>query len=249
MSNYTIQETFTLPSLGKIYPGNINPDITLRSMTTNDEMKRLNTSQDKPYKTLCDVIDGCILNNAPISSYDMCLGDYQYLLHKLRIVTYGSEYKLRTQCPYCKSLEDNVVNLDELEVRKYTDEIDKYIEFDLPISKKRIKIKHQTPRMLDIVTNAIAEDKKRTKQDRQLIITLSRLIDTVDGNTVDVVKLEDFIANLPMADTNTILRYSEKLTDMIGLDLGLDVDCEECGLTFHTMFRTTSEFFGPSIDI
>lgn len=33
-NNYIISETFTLPSGGKIYEPNIDPIITLRSMTT-----------------------------------------------------------------------------------------------------------------------------------------------------------------------------------------------------------------------
>ena len=56
---YTISETFTLPSQGKIYTPQINPEIELRSMNTRDEMKRLSPSEHT-YKPLCDMIEGCI---------------------------------------------------------------------------------------------------------------------------------------------------------------------------------------------
>ena len=36
MSNYVLTGTYTLPSLGKVYEPAINPEITLRSMTTED---------------------------------------------------------------------------------------------------------------------------------------------------------------------------------------------------------------------
>ena len=94
MTNYTIGNQYTLPSLGKVYDKQINPQITLRSMTIEDEMKRLNHA-DRPYKVMCEIIDDCLIEKLGISSYDMCLGDYQFLLHKLRVVTYGKEYKLR----------------------------------------------------------------------------------------------------------------------------------------------------------
>ena len=37
-NNYTISEYFTLPSEGKIYDTKVNPQINLRSMTTQEEM-------------------------------------------------------------------------------------------------------------------------------------------------------------------------------------------------------------------
>jgi hypothetical protein len=86
MNNYSIAEEYTLPSLGKVYTQKINPLVKLRSMTTEEEMKRLSPSE-RQYKNLCDIIDDCIVEPIGISAYDMCIADYQFLLHKLRIVT------------------------------------------------------------------------------------------------------------------------------------------------------------------
>ena len=75
MKDYNISENFILPSKGKIYTENINPDVTLRSMTTADEMKRLSPSEF-PYKKMSTIIDDCIIEDLPLSAYDMCIGDY-----------------------------------------------------------------------------------------------------------------------------------------------------------------------------
>ena len=90
--DYTIAESYTLPSLGKVYDHEINPHIKLRSMTTTEEMKRLSPS-DRPYENLAEIIDDCLIEKPDISAYDLCVGDFQFLLHKLRIVTYGPMYK------------------------------------------------------------------------------------------------------------------------------------------------------------
>ena len=249
-SDNVINEFSTLPSQGKVYQGKINPDITLRSMKTVDEMKRLNTTPEKQYLMLCNLIDDCTVSEKQMSSYDMCLGDYQYLLHRLRVATYGNKYKMHTNCPFCLSTEDNEIDLDSINVIPFDEEsINKCIEFTLPKTEHVIRIKHQTPRLLDAITKALIEDKKRTKMDRGLVVTLARVIDTVDGQKYDIVKLEEFVEKLPMADTNSILKHSEKLTKLIGLDLDITVECEVCGYQFPTTFRTTSEFFGPSVDI
>ena len=110
--NVTIAEDFVLPSLGKIYSQQFDPNIKLRSMTVAEEMKRL-TNTDKPYKAMSEIIESCMETKLPISVYDMCLGDYQYLIHKLRVVTYGSNYNITVSCNKCGELFDTVFDLDE----------------------------------------------------------------------------------------------------------------------------------------
>ena len=42
---YTIAESYTLPSKGLVYEKPVNPKVTLRSMTVEEEMKRLAPSE------------------------------------------------------------------------------------------------------------------------------------------------------------------------------------------------------------
>ena len=66
MTNCPVTGSYTLPSLGKVYGDKqINPEVTLRSMTTAEEMKRLNPS-DRAYKVLADIIDDCLIETAHI---------------------------------------------------------------------------------------------------------------------------------------------------------------------------------------
>ena len=251
-NSYTIAEEFTLPSLGKIYEENVNPVVKLRSMTTEHEMKRLAPS-DRDYQNICEVIDDCIVNDIGISVYDMCLADYQFLLHKLRVVTYGSEYKTNIQCPYCGSIQTSNIDLNTLEVTNFEEEnITKYTEFVLPKTKKRIKLKMQTPRMIDDVTKQSKELNRKSNNkagDTAFLFTLQQMIDTVDGVKLDPVKKEDFVRSLPMMDTNYIVRHSEKLVESFGLNTVTHNTCLACGLDYNSSFRITGEFFGPSIDI
>ena len=52
MKDYTISESFTLPSKGLIYDKKFDPIITLHSMQTRHEMMRLSPGE-YPYKSLC----------------------------------------------------------------------------------------------------------------------------------------------------------------------------------------------------
>lgn len=253
MENYTMGEVFTLPSEGKIYKDKVvNPVIKLRSMTTNDEMKRLSPAPERPYQNMCEIIDDCMVEKCGISSYDMCIGDYQFLLHKLRVVTYGADYPLSITCPHCGKTEEATINLDSLNVLKYNEDLEKYKEVLLPKTKKIITLRTQTPRMMDDVHQQARELKRKAKGligDPVFSLTIESLIEEIDHQPVNKATINEFVQKLPMMDTNYILRYSEKINESIGIDSNVSCTCECCGLDYTAPFRITSEFFGPTVNI
>ena len=251
MDNFTIANEYTLPSQGKVYDTEINPTFKLRSMTTVEEMKRLNHSE-KPNKNIAEIIDDCLVEDIGISAYDLCLPDFQYMLNKLRIVTYGPVYKLNSNCPWCGSTNINSVDLDSRNLIEFNEAtFAKYSEFELPASKKIMKIKMQTPRILDTIATRVKDVRKKNPDfqgDPAFLFTLEELIDTVDGKAPEKFRLTDYVRKLSMMDTNYILKSAEKLNESFGLDKLLDHTCSVCGLDYTGNFRTTSEFFGPSIE-
>ena len=58
--NYTIVESYELPSKGLIYDTKIEPHVELRSMTTREEMRRLAPS-NTPLKVLSEIIETCMI--------------------------------------------------------------------------------------------------------------------------------------------------------------------------------------------
>ena len=247
----TIQESYTLPSNGLIYDKKFNPTITLRSMTTEEEMRRLSRSESE-YKTMASIIDSCIVEKLPISVYDMCIGDYQFLLHKIRVVTYGSNYKLLIQCPHCGELSNSSVDLDTLEVLSLTEETleDLHREITLPVSKRKITLSFQTPRMLDNVKERAKEQKKKTKLTNvnfEILFTAMSLIGKVDGLEMDDIRLEQLVRKLPLKDLYYIIQEGDKLNRKVGLDTSVVVTCENCGLEVQDQFRIQPNFFGPEV--
>lgn len=251
MSEFTIAQEYTLPSEGKVYTHNdVKPQIRLRSMTTVEEMKRLNHS-DRPNKQMAEIIDDCLVEDIGISAYDMCLPDFQYMLHKLRIVTYGPDYKVQTTCPFCMSNNQHIMDLDNINVIPFDQELfDKYSEFELPVKKDIIKLRMQTPRMLDNIKLQAKEMKLKnpTAGEPTFLLTLESLIETVNGKKMEKFRIPDYLRKLAMKDTNYIIKAAEKLNNSFGIDGEMYHICNICGLDYTSNFRTTSEFFGPSID-
>jgi hypothetical protein len=248
-TNYTIGESMELPSKGLIYGENAPASIELRSMTARDEMKRLAPSTSQ-FKVLADIIEGCMIEKYPVRVYDMSLGDYEYLLHRLRIVTYGDEYKMGLRCPYCGESIDAVAHLEDLKIAEFDYDAFKAAQnIILPKSGSSVVLNFQTPRMLDENEAKVKDMKRRFKDaniDFSLMVSLTSAIETVDGIHLDAVQIENFVNTLPALDMAKILNAIEELNKQIGIDNSLTVPCTSCGGDILTSFRFGSEFFRPT---
>jgi hypothetical protein len=246
---YTIMEGYNLPSRGEIYEKPVNAHVELRSMTARDEMKRLSPSVT-PLKTLADIIEGCMLEKPAIKVYDMCLGDYEYLLHKLRVVSYGSKYAITVGCPHCDELVDTEADLDALEVREFDlDEFNELRNITLPKSDHRLTLRVQTPRMMDDLDLKVKEMKRKFKNasvDFESLLKITMAIDLVDGNKLGQIELENFVNNLPALDFQKLTQAIDKLNSYIGINTAIDLTCDKCGGDIRTYFRFGSEFFRPT---
>lgn len=250
-TNITIEDVFELPSKGKLYGTDFNPVFSMRSMTTNEEMRRLHKS-DRPYKIMASIIDDCIIDNHfGMSCYDMCLGDYQYLLHKLRTVTYGGDYHINTTCPVCGTPVSDKIDITQMPIKTIPDNYDDYIHITLPRSKRMVTLNFETPRLLDNVSVQSKERRRKSPEmegDPSLIYSIVNLIKEVDGERFDQLRLENFVRNLAMADSNYIINKSDKFTNSIGIDTMMDCMCTLCGYEYESPFRITGEFFRPQTD-
>ena len=253
LDTYTITENYELPTRGILY-NNVPERLTLRSMTTEEEMRRLSHTET-PYKTICDIIDSCIIENIGTSTFDMCIGDYQFLLYKLRVVTYGSDYINGSICPFCDTVQTRVIDLDELPVRTLKDkkDLEELMEITLPVSKHKVKLKYQTPRLLDKIERDIKEFNKKypeNKYDVSVLMNLRNCIETVDDQLMDTMKIDNLIRKLGMRDVRYLQKAITKLNNKVGVDITLEEKCNnpKCGEPYLATFRITSEFFGPSID-
>lgn len=248
-TNYTIGESFILPSGGKIYETKVEPRVELRSMTARDEMKRLSPSATQ-FKKLADIIEGCMIEKPAIHVYDMALGDYEFLLHKLRIVTYGPDYKMALTCPHCLEAFESEANLEQLQIIDFDEaKFNSLQTFQLPVSGDTVKIKFQTPHMLDDIELQTKEIKRKFKSadiEFDLLILLKNVIDEVNGIKLSPDKVETYINNLAAKDMLKIVNSVDALNECVGLDGTIYLDCPKCGGEVRTSFRFGSEFFRPT---
>lgn len=251
IENARIVETLTLPSKGMVYEEEVNPEIELSSMKTKHEMLRLSATEDNQ-KVMAEIIDDCIVGDLGISSYDLCVGDFQYLLYKLRVVTFGPVYEMQAMCPYCGFESLVKLNIDELSVNEYNDDLADLLELDLPVSENHIKLTMQTPRMLDRINSRVREHNKRrknTSENATVLYNIMSVIEEIDDEKVEPIQLEQWIRDLPLADTNALLYRIDEINNSLGIDLTSMQVCGVCGSSFIAPFRVNNSFFRPDPSI
>jgi hypothetical protein len=218
-------------------------------MTARDEMKRLSPSST-PLKTLADIIEGCCIEKPAVHVYDMALGDYEFLLHKLRIVTYGEDYKVSLRCPECGDLIEVVAKLGQLGIKDFDeDEIRELQTFSLPKSGHIITLNFLSPRMVEEMEVKVKDMKRRYKNatiDFETLVRLLSNVDLIDGEKKTETELENILTNLPALDLQKILNHIDKLNQQIGLDNVLYLTCPKCSEEVSTFFRFGPEFFRPT---
>lgn len=248
-TDYTIAEEVTLPSKGLIYDGKVRPTIKLRSMTGRDELKR-QAPTNTPLKKIADIIEDCMIDKPGISVYDMSSGDYEFLLHKLRIISYGTDFKVKVICPVCGETTETVYNLENLKVKNFdAGEFENLRTLTLPKTGKTVRLKFQTPHSVEIIENNAKDMKRRAKNaeiDFNTFAMLNYVIDTVDGDKLAPFEQEDFINKLPAADMIKILNTLDKVNSYIGIESEIVIPCCKCGTDINTFFRFGTEFFRPS---
>ena len=252
--NNAVNEVFSLPSKGQMYDTQFEPRVVLRSMSTMEELQRNSANTDE-YKTLCDIIEACMINkeDIPMSVYDMCIGDFLYLLYMLRTVTWGSEYKMICKCPNCGESVPFTVKLTEIEVHEY-DEESTFKDAEIKLTNgKTVKLTFQTPRILDLISSKAKEMKLKQQKkgltilDYESLYTAMYFIETIDGKHYDEIALEKFVRGLPLKDFYDIIKKGNELNRKVGLDDSVVAKCSNCTYDIVTPFCLTPEFFVPTL--
>ena len=104
-------EKVELPSRGRFYE-NLK-EVHLRPMTGVEQDILTTERLIKEGKALDMVLSNCLREKVDIE--ELLVADYMYLLFKLRVLTYGDEYRFEMKCPQCGAINDVeiVLNVEE----------------------------------------------------------------------------------------------------------------------------------------
>ena len=246
-----IAEMVSLPSKGMVYEGEISDKVELKSMTTRHEMLRLSASESTN-KIMADILDDCIVDDLGISAYDLCLGDFQFLLYKLRIVTFGPDYELNSICPVCGSPIKLDMNLDDSEVNLFDESLVDKLTLYLPTNGEKVELALSTPRVMDRIDKQVKEYRNKHKGSIEnpylLYLMLNSIVTVDDESIINPIAYEEWVKDLPLRDLNVLRQRIDDINSMIGVKLTINTNCTVCGEEVEVPFRVSEQFFRPSVE-
>ena len=140
--------------------------------------------------------------------------DKLYLIMKLREISYGDEYRANISCTACRKDNEVTFSLNQLPVHYIEDSFTDPLVIDLPILKKKIKVR--LPRVSDERYFVNAE---------QAIGNLWRFIEEIDGHSEKSV-ISKVIPQLPLKDAHALL--DSMAANEYGLDTKVRFLCNYC---------------------
>ena len=245
----TVEETYTLPSLGKFYP-NQTSDVSIRSMTTFEEKMRLGNQGF--YKVICNMLDATVTSPEDFDASSLTLFDFRFMMYKMRTVSYGPIYKVTKICPYCGHQSVSKINLDDLEVQYIKDDaIEPFDIGPLPRSGDVLGCRHL--RVFDLINNEKQAKEILRKNpdyvgDPTYILNMASQICTINGEEKTPAETRLYVEKMLAMDSAYFEQAYNKEVEGPGLQMEVMDTCSECGEDVVFDLPINSEFFRPTFD-
>jgi hypothetical protein len=243
-------EIVELPSKGKFYPEGhplSKGTIEMKYMTAKEEDILTNQSYIKSGKVLDKLFKALIIT--PCNYNDLLLGDKNAIMIAARVLGYGKDYTVHIQSPSGQKI-DKIIDLTKLEEKQIDweqfDKGDPFL-FELPISKRKVRIRHMTQGLEARVEQEQKGLKRLKKPDATLTTRYKQFITEIDGET-DNSTIRKFVDNELLAvDSRALRKHLVSITPDINLKLE-EID-PETGDPFSFNFTIGLDFFWPDAEI
>lgn len=237
-----------LPTRGILYNEayGIPEEITIRNITTKEEKVLYGSSGDK---ALDRVIKSCILEPKAINLDHLVAADKHYLLMRLRMHTYGSDYHVEYRCPNCGENHEYKIDLAEQPVHELEDGFVEPIEFTLPVNGDKVTIKLLRGTDLNEIEKRVKRLKKNAKEsegDLDYVIRMARYIQTVNDESLSEPEKQGYVEKLHGRDSAYFWHRINKIK--LGYDTNVQEECKGCGEEIEFGLPMTVEFFRPRFD-
>ena len=232
MSNVTISSEWRpleLPSRGKSY---VESDgfVQIKPFTFAEE-RRLRSIKhaNQSAKVIKSLFQTCVQG---LDYEGMTLEDKNYILFKLREISYGDEYSVRADCPLCDSKNNLTINISQVPVQYAADGYKEPISITLPDSKQTLV--YVSPR---------CNDEKFLADMELLTDNLWRFIISIGKYKDERIKRE-FLKATTVKD---VVYFREQLLgDRYGMKTEMSYECAGCGEVSDTQIPFNEHFFSVS---
>lgn len=163
--------------------------------------------------------------------------DADCIMLRIRASAYGDTLKVTHSCPECKAKVNTEMSFDEFNILEWDGE--EGIHFELPIPYVDEDGEEHTSGVLRYIRQCdreVATPVLNSNEARGITIMLSRLAEFDDGYKIT----EKVLQKMPTRDRHYLLELINE--NQFGYDMGLSIECPECGNTFDGSISTGANF-------
>ena len=215
-----------LPSRG-VFSASHAESIQIRPFTFEDEkiLRSINKLSDAD-GVIVELIKRCTKG----LEYDgLPLVDKNYILYKLREISYGDSYKIEVPCPDCSAPNELIVNLSQLPVNFADRSAERNYEITLPDSE--VTVKYRVPTTLD---------EKYLQSPASMMDNLWKLLVSIDGHTERII-VQGFVSKTTAKDISHI--RNAILNDDLGIQTKVGFICNGCSSDSRVDLPINESFF------
>lgn len=245
-SNFT--QEIILPSRGLLNPEIPEGKIIQRCMMVGDQ-KYLSGTNQAPSKALHQIIQRTVTSPEGFDVSNLTLPDTLYLLFKLRILSYGKDYKFRTRCPECGKKIDVTIDLSELPVTTLEDDYAESLVVKLPHRGDTVYTKILTNRDTDDLAEEMKRRKRRNPEDEseyilRIVQSIEKIVLTKEKKELThPIDIEKYVNSMTDLDASAILAARDSA--VFGINPVVEYVCPECKEYIDVGVQFSSEFFRP----
>ena len=218
-----------LPSRGKAYV-NCDESVMIKPFTFAQERKlRSIKTTNQGTKIINSLVEDCVQG----LDYDsMTLEDKNYVLFKLREISYGDDYTITAECSECNNVNKLVVKISEVPVKYAQDDYKEPFTVTLPDSEQQIRF--VSPRC----------------KDEEYLESMDKLTDNLWRFALSVGEYSDkkiIKAFLEATTVKDVAFFREELgRDRYGMNKDMSYECAACGAVTGSLIPFTESFFSVS---
>lgn len=218
-------EVIELPSKGKAYPKD-NPlskgQVELKYMTAKEEDILASQNLIKKGVVLDKLFESVVVQK-DINLDDIIIGDKNAILLATRLLGYGKDYVVDVTDPFTLEQQKVTIDLSKIQVKeidyKKLNPENEY-DFDLPVTKKKIKFKlltHGDEKKINQEIQALARlNKGKDSATAEISTRLRYMIVEVEGER-DAGTINKFARNLPALDSRKLREHVREFSPDLDL--------------------------------
>ncbi len=242
-----LTETVKMPSRGKIK--GVPEEIVIKAVQRKDKKKALMSETDN---ILLSMLQACIVSPKDFNVYNLLPFESEYLLYRLKVLTYGGDYIFKEKCPYCDHMNEINMNLSDIPIIEVPDNFKTVFDIPpLPISGMQFKCRLLTEGELISLSKQSKELEVNTgnKTGNIDLIWDARVV-SINGNAkLAPIEIEQILDDLVDYDSEYLMTYYNKYVGNYGLQTKLSYICDNCKSKIESDMPSIYTFFRPAIKI